>query len=121
MRGALPGGATEMTTDSGGNCMPSPILNLAEVQVRTLEAGDNPKRTPPDGYDVRWGEIASRIGARKLGYHLTVSTMAPVEICEYPDSGKFGAFASGASGPANQSRFRHIGKAEDAHDYWEGE
>ncbi|RAP56422.1 cupin domain-containing protein [Oleiagrimonas sp. MCCC 1A03011] len=165
--------------------MSSPILNLDEVQLRGLDASDGPSPDVPPGYDVRWGEIASRIGARKLGYNLTVvapgkrncpfhshrseeemffvlegrgelrmgedryplrqgdlvacppggpetahqiintgdtelrylavSTMAEVEVCEYPDSGKFGAFAGG------EARFRHIGRATDARDYWEGE
>jgi uncharacterized cupin superfamily protein len=48
--------------------------------------------------------------------YLAISTQSPVEVCEYPDSGKFGAFADGT--PA---RFRHLGRMEDARDYWEGE
>lgn len=168
--------------------MPSPVLNIADVHIRTLEPGEEPQGTLPPGYDVRWGEIASRVGARKLGYNLTVvapgkrncplhshrndeemffilegsgelrygaarhplkagdiiacptggadtahqiintgtvelrylavSTMEPVEVCEYPDSGKFGAFAEANS---NASRFRHIGRSDDIRDYWDGE
>ncbi|KGI78403.1 cupin domain-containing protein [Oleiagrimonas soli] len=165
--------------------MPPPILNLDNVQLRGLDASSGVSPELPPGYDVRWGEIASRIGARKLGYNLTVvapgkrncpfhshrseeemffvlqgrgelrlgdaryplrkgdivacppggpetahqiintgdtelhylavSTMADVEVCEYPDSGKFGAFAAG------EPRYRHIGRTTDARDYWEGE
>ncbi|HET7299631.1 MAG TPA: cupin domain-containing protein [Oleiagrimonas sp.] len=170
---------------------PSPVINLADLEIRRLDPDTAPKGEPPDAYDVRWGEIASRIGARKLGYNLTVvapgkrncpfhshhideemffivegtgqlrygdkryplkpgdviacppggpdtahqiintgttemrylsiSTMAPAEICEYPDSGKFGAFAGGTPETKSQARFRYLGKTEDQHDYWEGE
>ena len=171
---------------------PAPILNLADAILRS----ESPERAPhgdgADKYDIRWAEIGSRIGARKLGYNLTVvapgkrncpfhshraeeemffilegagelrygdermplragdivacptggpetahqiintgtgelrylavSTMEPMEICEYPDSGKLGVFADGVPGADDQShRFRHIGRAGDARDYWEGE
>ena len=165
----------------------APILNLDEVRLRGLDAADG-GRSPdvPSGYDVRWGEIASRIGARKLGYNLTVvapgmrncpyhshraeeemflvlagegelrygpdryplragdviacptggpdtahqiintgsgelrylavSTMSEAEVCEYPDSGKIGAYAGRGS-----TRLRHLTRASDARDYWENE
>lgn len=168
-----------------------PVINLADVEVRALDPARDPQGAPPEGYDVRWGEVASRIGARKLGYNLTVvapgkrncpfhshhvdeemflvlegngelrygearypikagdviacppggpetahqiintgdtemrylavSTMAPAEICEYPDSGKFGAFSGGTAETAGMPHFRHLGKHADNHDYWEGE
>lgn len=47
-----------------------------------------------------------------------MSSMADLEICEYPDSGKFLARAKGADGKA---RFRQIRRSEDDVDYWEGE
>lgn len=169
--------------------VPSPILNLDEVEVRGLD--DTERAALPAGYDVRWGEVGRRIGARRLGYNLTVvapgmrncpfhshrndeemflvlegegelrlgdrryplrsgdvvacppggpetahqivntgtaelrylavSTMAEVEVCEYPDSGKFGAFAGGTPETAGKASFRHIGRSSDQCDYWEGE
>ncbi|HEY8585298.1 MAG TPA: cupin domain-containing protein [Rhodanobacter sp.] len=172
--------------------MPPPLINLADVQIQTLDPAQKGKEAPPDDFDCRWGEIASRIGARKLGYNLTVvapgkrscpfhshrndeemffilegsgelrygdaryplksgdvvacppggadtahqiintgtvemrylavSTMEPVEVCEYPDSGKFGAFAEGGTGDTGKpARFRHIGRQHDNRNYWEGE
>ncbi|HET6632340.1 MAG TPA: cupin domain-containing protein [Rhodanobacteraceae bacterium] len=170
---------------------PTPILNLDAPEIRTPEQAEQPGLPSSDEYDVRWADIGSRIGARKLGYNLTVvapgkrscpfhshhndeemffileghgelrygdarcplrpgdvvacppggpetahqiintgsiemrylalSTMAAVELCEYPDSGKFGAFAGGTPETAGGARFRHIGKPADQHDYWEGE
>ncbi|QAU25574.1 cupin domain-containing protein [Dyella sp. M7H15-1] len=141
-------------------------------------------------YDRRYGEIASKIGARKLGYRLNVlapgkrncpfhshrveeemfvilegsgelrygnqhysiraghviacptggpetahqiintgevemrylalSNESEVEVCEYPDSGKYGVFAnSDASGAPRPMRI--LGRPEDSLDYWDGE
>jgi len=41
--------------------------------------------------------------------YLSVSTMAPVEICEYPDSNKMGIYAEG---------LRHMTRSGDGLDYW---
>ena len=44
--------------------------------------------------------------------YLSVSTMMPAEICEYPDSGKIGAFGGGV---------RHMTRTDAGVDYWVGE
>jgi uncharacterized cupin superfamily protein len=44
--------------------------------------------------------------------YLSISTMAPVEVCEYPDSKKIGAFARD---------FRHMTRPDDHLDYWTDE
>jgi len=44
--------------------------------------------------------------------YLSISTMAPVEICEYPDSNKIGLFAEG---------LRHMTQAGAEIDYWADE
>lgn len=44
--------------------------------------------------------------------YLSISTMMPAEVCEYPDSNKIGAFGRG---------FRHMTNAESHVDYWTGE
>jgi uncharacterized cupin superfamily protein len=77
-----------------------------------LRAGDV-VACPPGGPETAHQIINT--GTVELRY-LAVSTMEPVEICEYPDSGKFGAFVDG-----EPRAFRHIGMPGDAHDYWEGE
>jgi uncharacterized cupin superfamily protein len=177
-----------MTKSTEVPTLQSPVINLSDIEIRAADPGDEPTGPAARSYDVRWGEIASRIGARKLGYNLTVvapgkrscpfhshrndeemffilegsgelrygdrsfplktgdfiacptggphtahqiintggselrylavSTMEPVEVCEYPDSGKFGVFAGGTTG---NKRFRHIGRIHDQRDYWEGE
>ena len=44
--------------------------------------------------------------------YLSVSTMMPAEVCEYPDSGKIGAFGGG---------LKHMTHSGDSVDYWVGE
>ncbi|MEQ1516644.1 MAG: cupin domain-containing protein [Usitatibacteraceae bacterium] len=44
--------------------------------------------------------------------YISVSTMFPAEICEYPDSGKVGSFGGG---------LRHMTHSVDHVDYWKGE
>jgi uncharacterized cupin superfamily protein len=44
--------------------------------------------------------------------YISVSTMMPAEVCEYPDSGKISAFAQG---------LRHMTQAADKVDYWKDE
>ena len=48
--------------------------------------------------------------------YISVSTMMPAEVCEYPDSGKVGAF-----GGEGSSRIRHLTEMSSGVDYWKGE
>ena len=52
--------------------MQRPVINLADLEVRGETTERAPRGPNADQYDIRWAEIASRIGARKLGYNLTV-------------------------------------------------
>ena len=47
--------------------------------------------------------------------YLSISTMAPAEVCEYPDSQKVGAYGR------SESRLRHMTEAGAKVDYWTGE
>ncbi len=55
--------------------------------------------------------------------YLSVSTMISPELCEYPDSGKFGSFHHLPPGPdGTPQRMRFINKAQtNMDDYWDGE
>lgn len=60
-------------------------------------------------------------GSEELRY-LAVSTKQSPEICEYPDTGKFGVLAEYPPDPDGKPQgFRYIGKPELAVGYWEGE
>jgi uncharacterized cupin superfamily protein len=52
--------------------------------------------------------------AAELAY-ISVSTMMPAEVCEYPDSQKIGAFGVG------EQRLRHMTEVSATVDYWKGE
>ncbi|MGA8277553.1 MAG: cupin domain-containing protein [Rhodanobacteraceae bacterium] len=172
--------------------MTHPILNIDDVEVRPADPDRMPAGESAGRYDLRYGEIASRIGARKLGYNVTVvapgkrscpfhshraeeemffilegngevrigaarypvrsgdliacptggpetahqiintgrvemrylavSTLASLEICDYPDSGKFGVYAElGTNADGTAQRLRYLGRQQDTRDYWEGE
>jgi uncharacterized cupin superfamily protein len=49
--------------------------------------------------------------------YLAISTMIDPDVCEYPDSGKVGAFAAGGSDGGLMALWRQA----DAKDYWHGE
>lgn len=53
--------------------------------------------------------------SEELAY-ISVSTMMPAEVCEYPDSGKIGSF-----GGEGATRLRHMTPAGAAVDYWKDE
>ena len=48
--------------------------------------------------------------------YISVSTMMPAEVCEYPDSKKIGSFGGRAP-----SRLRHMTMADGGVDYWKDE
>jgi uncharacterized cupin superfamily protein len=77
-------------------------------QTRKIRAGD--VICCPTGGPETAHQIINDSDA-ELAY-LSVSTMMPVEVCEYPDSGKIGAFGGD---------LRHLTRAGDELDYWVGE
>lgn len=172
--------------------MASPIVNVADVQLRQRPEAHAPKGDAEGRFEARTGRVGSLIGARTLGYNITavsagksaypfhshrvneemffvlqgqgevrigeqaypirtgdfiacpaggietahqirntgveelrylaVSTQQSPEICEYPDSGKFGVYATfppGADGKPEQ--FHFMGRESMRLDYWDGE
>lgn len=166
-----------------------PVINLADLEIKPVAPERAPKGKNAGLYDRRFGEISGLIGARKLGYNLTViapgkrncpfhnhhveeemffilegegelrygteryplkpgdiiacptggpetahqiintgktemrylslSTMAELEICDYPDSGKFGVYEEHPPGKSGRSRF--LSRMDQSLDYWDGE
>lgn len=172
--------------------MTHPIINITDIDPQPRPPHFAPTGAAAERYDARMGFIGTRIGARKLGYNLTVvppgkrafpfhnhqvneemffvlagagtlrfgegshpirqgdviacppggpeaahqiintgeeelrylaiSTKAMPEICEYPDSGKYGILAELAPGADGKPRsFAVIGREGQGVDYWEGE
>ena len=92
-------------------------LHVGE-QVHAVRSGDV-IACPPGGPETAHQLVNT--GDSDLTY-LAVSTKLSPEICDYPTSGKFGIMADyGKDAEGKPNVFRHIGRAEDARDYWEGE
>ena len=51
--------------------------------------------------------------------YVSVSTMMPAEVCEYPDSKKIGAYGVGVG--VGAERLRHLTEMSASVDYWKGE
>ena len=77
-------------------------------ETRKIRAGDV-ICCPVGGPDAAHQIINDSGG--ELAY-LSISTMMPAEVCEYPDSGKIGAFGGG---------LRHMTRTGDHLDYWTDE
>jgi uncharacterized cupin superfamily protein len=74
-------------------------------ETRTIRAGD--VICCPTGGPETAHQIVND-SAAELAY-LSISTKRATEVCEYPDSGKIGAFAEG---------MRHMTRADHDLDYW---
>jgi uncharacterized cupin superfamily protein len=87
-------------------------------EVYALKAGDV-IACPPGGPEVAHQIINDSDSHLK---YLSVSTMTEADFCEYPDSGKFGAFAPFVTIDGKETRrIRFLGRAENTLDYWDGE
>ena len=86
----------------------------------TLRYGDETRRIRAGDFiccPTGGPETAHQIvndSAQELAY-ISVSTMMPAEVCEYPDSRKIGAYGVG------EKRLRHMTSAASAVDYWKDE
>ena len=67
---------------------------------------------------VEYAHKLTNTGKGPLKY-LSISTKSDIEVCEYPDSGKFMVQSSVAAGGAG--KLRYIGREESSLDYWVGE
>ena len=87
-------------------------------EIFPLKAGDL-LACPPGGPETAHQIINS--GSEELRY-LSVSTRLYPEVCEYPDSEKFGIYAEFAADEHGQKKqFRHVGRVAQNIDYWDGE
>jgi len=80
-------------------------------ETRRIRAGDF--ICCPTGGPETAHQIVNDSGA-ELAY-ISISTMMPAEVCEYPDSRKIGAFG------VRTPRMRHMTHADQAVDYWKDE
>ena len=86
-------------------------------QTHPLRAGDIvacPAGGPETAHQI------VNTGSDELRY-LAVSTLATPEICDYPDSGKFGIYHASSREGGEPKMFRHLGREGQGLDYWDGE
>ena len=100
----------------------------AEEEMFFIVKGEGTLRYGGETRKVRAGDfICCPVGGPETAHQLvndsgadlayiSVSTMMPAEVCEYPDSGKVGAYGGEAPG-----RLRHMTEAAAKVDYWKGE
>ena len=100
----------------------------AEEEMFFIVKGEGTLRYGSERRKVRAGDfICCPVGGPETAHqiindsdaelaYISVSTMMPAEVCEYPDSGKIGSF-----GGRGESRLRHMTEASSGVDYWKGE
>jgi uncharacterized cupin superfamily protein len=87
------------------------------AEVWSIRAGDF-IASPPGGRDSAHQIVNT--GPEELRY-LAVSTLITPETVEYPDSDKLATLSRQRAADGSMRITRHIGRAGDSVDYWEGE
>lgn len=117
----------------GMRAFPCHNHRVNEEMVFVLQ-GSGEVRIGSETYPLRSGDIIAmpaggpetahqiiNTGGEELRY-LALSTKLSPELCEYPDSGKFGVLADlPPDADGKPLRFMFAGRVEDSRDYWEGE
>lgn len=104
-------------------------FHYAEEEVFVILEGEGTLRVAGEMIPIRAGDVIDIPPGPEYPHHiintsnaslryLSISTQKTPEICEYPDSGKYGIFAK-EDGPLLQRRRLH--RADGALDYWDGE
>ena len=104
-----------------------------EDEMFIILAGEGTYRFGPDSYPIKAGDVLGapaggqdtahqiiNTGTTPLRYY-GISTMSLADVCEYPDSGKFGVFSRHTRNPYDQSTIRHLDRVGTGLDYWDGE
>ena len=125
-------GAMQVTVQPGKRAFPF-HNHLGNDEMFVILEGEGSFRFGEETHEVKAGDVCGapkggpdtahqliNTGTAVLRY-LGISTMNDPEVAEYPDSGKFGAFAVAPGKGFMSAHLKFIGKREDGRDYWEGE
>jgi uncharacterized cupin superfamily protein len=103
--------------------------HLTNEEMFFILDGEGTYRFGAESYPVRTGDvIAAPAGGPETAHHLlntgtrdlkylAVSTMNEPDVCEYPESGKFGVYAR----LAGRRHLTFIGRRNQSLDYYDGE
>jgi uncharacterized cupin superfamily protein len=105
-------------------------FHYAQEEVFVILSGEGTLRVAGEHVPVRAGDVIRILPGPAYPHqllntsdamltYLSLSTREYPEICEYPDSQKYGAFAAPADGPLLHGGRMH--RAKDDLDYWDGE
>jgi uncharacterized cupin superfamily protein len=100
-------------------------------ELFVILSGEGEYRYGDETFPVRAGDVVAapagprahqliNTGGAELRY-LGISTIVGADVVEYPDSGKFATAAGAKNGDPRTATFRHIVRAGDPLDYWDGE
>ncbi|MDF0599449.1 cupin domain-containing protein [Psychromarinibacter sp. C21-152] len=125
-------GAMYVTVEPGRRAFPF-HNHLGNDEMFVVLEGEGTYRFGEQEYEVRAGDVCSaprggpeaahqliNTGDRPLKY-LGISTLNDPDIMEYPDSGKFAALAIAPGDSFMAAHLKHVGRREDAREYFEGE
>lgn len=106
----------------------------ANEEMFFILEGKGEVRIGKDKYPIRQGDIIACVAGGKETAHqiintgteelkyLAVSTKITPEICEYPDSNKFGILGEYPAGSEGKTgRFAYVGRESINVNYWDGE
>jgi uncharacterized cupin superfamily protein len=104
-----------------------------EDEMFIILEGSGSYRFGPDTYPIKAGDVLGapagghetahqiiNTGSTPLRYY-GISTMSLADVCEYPDSGKFGVYSRSTRNPYDKSTVRHLDRLGSSLDYWDGE
>lgn len=104
-----------------------------EDEMFIILEGEGTYRFGAESYPIKAGSVLGapaggqdtahqiiNTGTTVLRYY-GISTMSLAEVCEYPDSGKFGVFSRHTRNPYDHTSVRHLDRLGTGVDYWDGE
>jgi len=105
-----------------------------EDEMFIILEGEGTYRFGAESYAIKAGDVlGAPAGGQETAHQIIntgtsvlryygISTMSLADVCEYPDSGKFGVFSRSTRNPYDKSTIRHLQHLDNKGvDYWDGE
>ncbi len=125
-------GVTYNEVPPGKSSCPFHNYHVEDELFIVLE-GQGTYRFGPNSYPIRAGDVlGAPAGGQETAHQIIntgpgplryygISTMSLADVCEYPDSGKFGVFSRSTRNPYDKATVRHLDRLGSGLDYWDGE
>ena len=104
-----------------------------EDEMFIILEGEGTYRFGTESYPIKAGSVlGAPAGGQETAHQIIntgttvlryygISTMSLADVCEYPDSGKFGVFSRHTRNPYDKATVRHLDRLGNGVDYWDGE